>query len=124
MPPASELIPELDPGTGLWLLGALLLGGLPGWRRARRRAARLQAAGEARRAEQEHEHAFAALSRNALDRNSRAFPDLAHQTLRELHSRGQGDLATKEKAIERMLRPVRETLERIERERREPTARG
>src|SRR5262245_20968916 len=66
-------------------------------------------AGEARVRE-----AFGALSLHALDLNSRSFLDLAREHLGQLQQGARSDLKARQTAIDELLRPVRETLERMD----------
>jgi DNA recombination protein RmuC len=66
-------------------------------------------AGEARVRE-----AFGALSLQALDLNSRSFLDLAREHLGQLQQGARSDLESRQTAIDELLRPVRETLERMD----------
>jgi DNA recombination protein RmuC len=78
----------------------------------RRLAAERQAVHEA--AEARLREAFDALSRQALDANSRSFLDLARAQLGEFHQGARGDLEARQTAIEELLRPVRESLDRMD----------
>jgi DNA recombination protein RmuC len=66
-------------------------------------------AGEARLRE-----TFEALSRQALDWNNRSFLDLARAQLGEFQQGAKGDLEARQTAIDELLRPVRESLERMD----------
>ncbi len=78
----------------------------------RRLAAARQAAHEA--AEARMRETFDALSRQALDSNSRSFLDLARAQLGEFQQGACGELEARQTAIEELLRPVREALERMD----------
>jgi DNA recombination protein RmuC len=72
------------------------------------------------------EHTFAALSARALQSNNQAFLQLANETLKQFHIQAKGDLDQKEKAVEELLKPIRQALEKtgeqihlIEKERKE-----
>lgn len=65
------------------------------------------------------ETSFAALSAQALRSNNEAFLQLAQETLKQFHVRASGDLAQKEKAVENLVRPIKEALEKTERQLRE-----
>jgi DNA recombination protein RmuC len=58
--------------------------------------------------------AFKALSADALRSNNQAFIDLAKATLDKFQEGAKGDLEARQKAIADMLRPVRESLERVD----------
>ncbi len=58
--------------------------------------------------------AFHALSAQALQSNNAAFLDLAQATLGKFQEKASGDLAQKEQAIAELLKPVRESLTRVD----------
>jgi DNA recombination protein RmuC len=100
----------------------LLAGGL-GWfiaqLRAQKRLAELATTLELeRKAAQEKlaglEQTFAALSSQALRENNEAFLQLAQATLGRFHVQAKGELDLKEKAVENLIKPVREALEKTE----------
>jgi DNA recombination protein RmuC len=62
----------------------------------------------------EVEKTFAMLSSEALRQNSKSFLQLAQETLKQFHVQAKGDLDLKEKAVENMVRPIREALEKTE----------
>ena len=62
----------------------------------------------------EVEKTFAMLSSEALRQNSQTFLQLAQETLKQFHVQAKGDLDQKEKAVESMVRPIREALEKTE----------
>jgi DNA recombination protein RmuC len=57
---------------------------------------------------------FAALSSDALHKNSRAFVALAEQTLKQVTTAADGDLAKRQQAIELLVSPLRESLTKVE----------
>ena len=57
---------------------------------------------------------FAAVSREALDRNSQSFLDLAGTRLAVQQSEAKGDLDQRRIAVEQLVAPLREALERVE----------
>ena len=57
---------------------------------------------------------FAALSQKALQANNEQFLQLARESLGALTERAKGDLDKRQQAIGDMVRPVRETLEKVE----------
>jgi DNA recombination protein RmuC len=64
--------------------------------------------------EQELQRKFAALSAQALRENSSAFLQLAQESLKQMQLQGSHDLAQKEKAVEELVKPIREALEKSE----------
>ncbi len=58
--------------------------------------------------------AFDALSRQALDQNSRSFLDLARTQLGEFQSGAKTDLASRQAAIDALLTPMRDALSRMD----------
>ncbi len=59
--------------------------------------------------------AFKALSADALQSNNRSFLDLARAALEKTQEQATGDLSRRQQAIDELIRPVRETLEKFER---------
>jgi DNA recombination protein RmuC len=57
---------------------------------------------------------FKALSSDALKDNNRSFLDLAHSTLQKFQETAKGDLELKQKAIDELVRPLRESLEKVD----------
>lgn len=68
------------------------------------------------RAEQRLAHVFDTLARRSLQDNSRNFLELARQNLDVHRSRAQGDLKAREQAVEALVSPIREALQRTERQ--------
>jgi len=62
----------------------------------------------------EVEKTFALLSSEALRQNSKSFLQLAQESLKQFHVQAKGDLDLKEKAVENLVRPIREALEKTE----------
>ena len=60
--------------------------------------------------------AFKALSSEALNTNNEAFLKLAKSTLETFHVQAKGDLTEREKAIQTLVQPLRESLERYEKQ--------
>jgi len=60
------------------------------------------------------EQTFLALSNQALKSNNATFLQLAQETLKQFHIQAKGDLEQKEKAVENLVKPVREALEKTE----------
>jgi DNA recombination protein RmuC len=107
----------------------ILLGGAVTWSfaagrlgKARARAARLAAELEASRrdaarqeqAEERLTNAFAAMSREALDRNSQTFLDLAGTRLAEQQAVARGELDQRRQAVDDLVGPLRDALQRVE----------
>jgi DNA recombination protein RmuC len=61
-------------------------------------------------------HVFGQLANEQFQSHSETFLKLARENLGAHHERAKGDLAAREKAIEGLLRPVREAIERTERQ--------
>ncbi len=57
---------------------------------------------------------FRALSAEALQSNNQAFLDLARTTLERAQQAGRGDLELRQQAISDLVRPVRESLDRVQ----------
>jgi DNA recombination protein RmuC len=91
-------------------------------RDAERQAARERAAADKEReesqarAEARLREAFAALAGDALNRNNEAFAELAAAKLAALKTGADGDLAQRQQAIEGLVAPLRESLEKVERQ--------
>jgi DNA recombination protein RmuC len=95
-------------------------------RRSREESVQLKAALEGeRRAAQERKDSFKqaaeelsekfkALSRDALKDNNQSFLDLAHSTLQKFQESARGDLELKQKAIDELVKPLRESLEKVD----------
>jgi DNA recombination protein RmuC len=101
----------------------VLLAGALGWfvaqLRAQKRLTELATTLELeRQAAQEKlaslEQNFIALSHRALKENNQAFLQLAQESLKQFHVQAKGDLEMKEKAVENLIKPVREALEKAE----------
>ncbi len=58
--------------------------------------------------------AFKSLSAEALQGNNRAFLDLAKENLGKFQERAKGDLKQREKAVEDLVKPMRESLEKVD----------
>jgi len=59
---------------------------------------------------------FSTMAAEALRHNSGEFLKLAQENLKQFHVHAQGELEQREKAVEGMLRPIREALEKTERQ--------
>ena len=57
---------------------------------------------------------FGHLSSQALKHNSEEFLKLAQENLKQFHTKAQGDLSQKEQAIENLLKPIKEALNKTE----------
>ncbi len=108
--------------TAAIIITAMLAGGL-GWLianlRAQKRIAELETALDLERrhaAERvpEIEKAIALLANQALRQNSQSFLQLAQENLKQFQVQAKNDLAQKEKAVEQMVKPIREALEKTE----------
>lgn len=132
--------------TVLLFAAAALLGAVAGWAAATRRAAAREAGAAAREttarvdaarlsaeldAERRHAadqgallgaaerrlaDAFAALSRDALDRNARSFLELAGTRLAQQQAEAKGDLDQRRQAVDELVSPLRDALQRMETE--------
>ncbi len=60
-------------------------------------------------------NAFQALSADALRNNNQAFLNLAQATLEKFQETARGDLARRQQAIDELVKPVRDTLEKFDR---------
>src|SRR5882724_11184768 len=67
-----------------------------------------------KQAAEELSEKFKALSRDALKDNNQSFLDLAHSTLQKFQETAKGDLELKQKAIDELVRPLRESLEKVD----------
>jgi DNA recombination protein RmuC len=104
-------------------LALLAIGGGIGWLlatlRHQRRTTELATTLELERntsqaREQELQQKFASLSAQALRENSSVFLQLAQESLKQMQIQGDHDLAKKEKAVEDLVKPLREALEKSE----------
>ncbi|WP_455209787.1 DNA recombination protein RmuC [Kaarinaea lacus] len=59
---------------------------------------------------------FSALSSQALKHNTEEFLKLAQENLKQYQVKAQSDLTEKEKAIENLVKPIKETLEKTEKQ--------
>ena len=67
-----------------------------------------------RQSEAKLREAFASLSSDALRRNNQSFLELAKETLGSFQQSATGDLEKRQQAIDEMVRPIRESLERFD----------
>jgi DNA recombination protein RmuC len=65
-------------------------------------------------ARQELAESFQALSGQALKQNNEAFLNLATSTFQTLHAEAKGDLAQRQQAIDEMVKPLSESLQRYD----------
>jgi DNA recombination protein RmuC len=73
-------------------------------------------AGDLASAEQRLSEAFAAVSRDALERNSRSFLDLAGTRLAQQQAEAKGDLDQRRQAVDALVSPLTDALRRVEEE--------
>ncbi len=66
-----------------------------------------------RGATEEMRESFGALSADALKSNNTSFLDLAKATLEKFQSEAKGDLDARQKAVETLVAPIRESLEKV-----------
>ncbi|WP_232023987.1 DNA recombination protein RmuC [Sulfurivermis fontis] len=59
---------------------------------------------------------FSTMASEALKHNSGEFLRLAQENLKQFHIQAQGELAQREKAVENLIKPIREALEKTERQ--------
>ena len=71
------------------------------------------------KAKQDLTDAFKALSADALKSNNRAFLELAQATLEKYQETARGDLEGRQKAVEQLVKPISESLEKVDRQIRE-----
>jgi DNA recombination protein RmuC len=57
---------------------------------------------------------FKALSRDALKDNNQSFLQLAHSTLEKFQETAKGDLESRQKAIDQLVKPLKESLEKVD----------
>ena len=57
---------------------------------------------------------FKALSADALKTNNTAFLQLAQATLSQFHQKAEGDLAARQQAIDSVVKPLKESLEKVD----------
>jgi DNA recombination protein RmuC len=59
-------------------------------------------------------NAFKALSAQALNSNNQSFLQLATASLEKFQERARGDLAAREKAVDSLVQPIRESLQKVD----------
>ncbi len=67
-------------------------------------------------AEKKLSDAFQALSSNALQRNNQSFLELAKETLANFNKESQGDLEKRQQAIDSLIKPINESLTKVEKQ--------
>lgn len=67
-----------------------------------------------KQAAEELSEKFKALSRDALKDNNQSFLQLAHSTLEKFQETAKGDLELRQKAIDQLVRPLKESLEKVD----------
>src|SRR5688500_17247846 len=67
-----------------------------------------------KQAAEELSEKFKALSRDALQDNNQSFLQLAHATLQKFQETAKGDLEFRQKAIDQLVKPLKESLERVD----------
>ncbi len=78
------------------------------------RKASVEKLGFVEQAQQKLSDAFAALSARALQSNNQSFLDLATLTLTKYQAEAKGDLDKRQSAIDQTLKPVQESLQRVD----------
>lgn len=106
---ASELAAAKAAGAELAAAGSRLASELAAEKAgAEARVAELRAAHERMRGE------FAELSATALRSNRDDFLKLAEQSFAQLHEKSSGDLAVRQQAIDSLVKPLRDSLEKVD----------
>ena len=67
-----------------------------------------------KQAAEELSEKFKALSRDALKDNNQSFLELARATLEKFQTSAKGDLELRQKAIDQMVKPLKESLEKVD----------
>ncbi|HPA47731.1 MAG TPA: DNA recombination protein RmuC [bacterium] len=68
------------------------------------------------RAREELSNAFKALSSEALKSNNQSFLQLAKETLEKFQAQAKGDLEQRQKAVETLVSPIKESLDKVKQE--------
>lgn len=71
---------------------------------------------QAEKSVQDLEHTFLNLSQQALKDSNKTFLQLAQESLKQFHIQARGDLDQKEKSIQNMIQPIRDALEKTEKQ--------
>lgn len=105
---AMALLAALVTGLLVWLglraTAARQIGAIEATLAAERRASEL--------ALENLKATFAALSGEALSANNQSFLHLATETLKQFQAKAEGDLKVREQAVENLVKPIREALEK------------
>lgn len=105
----------------LIVLAGAIVGGLAVWLLSRAAHQRQLAEMKTALATEQQSHAnaiqnlkdsFAALSGEALSANNQSFLQLATETLKQFHTKAEGELKVREQAVENLVKPIREALEK------------
>jgi DNA recombination protein RmuC len=113
----------MDAGFLLVLLATAFVGGALGWLiahlRAQRRIAELSTTLDIERRQSAErvadvEKTIATLSGEALRQNSQTFLQLAQESLKQFQVHAKSELDQKEKAVEHLVKPIRDALEKTE----------
>src|SRR5882672_10466836 len=88
---------------------AVLMADLEGERRAAQERSE-----SFKRVTEELAEKFKALSRDALKDNNQSFLDLARATLEKFQETAKGDLELRQKAIDQLVKPLKESLEKVD----------
>jgi DNA recombination protein RmuC len=67
-----------------------------------------------KQAAEELSEKFKALSRDALKDNNQSFLQLAHSTLEKFQETAKGDLELRQKAIDQLVKPLKDSLEKVD----------
>ena len=67
-----------------------------------------------KQAAEELSEKFKALSRDALKDNNQSFLDLARATLAQFQTSAKGDLELRQRAIDQLVKPLQESLQRVD----------
>ena len=67
-----------------------------------------------KQAAEELSEKFKALSRDALKDNNQSFLQLAHSTLEKFQETAKGDLERRQSAIDQLVKPLKESLEKVD----------
>ena len=68
----------------------------------------------AKKTHEELKEAFKALSHDALEKNNQTFLDLAKTSLEKFQERAKGDLEKRQQSIDQLVKPVKETLGKLD----------
>ncbi len=68
----------------------------------------------AKKSQEELKESFKALSHDALEKNNQAFLDLAKTSLEKFQERAKGDLEKRQQSIDELVKPVKETLGKLD----------